>query len=143
MITPAVEALGLRLWGCEMIRHGKHSELWVYIEGRDGGVTLDECAAVSRQIAALFDVEDPIPGFYQLQVSSPGLDRVLFKPEQYQLYLGHEVKVRTRIAIENRRNYKGVLVAADDTQITLDCGEGATIPIQFNQIEKAQLVPKF
>lgn len=143
MITPAVEALGLRLWGCEMIRHGKRSELWVYIEGQDGGVTLDECAAASRQIAALLDVEDPIPGFYQLQVSSPGLDRILFKPEQYQLYLGHEVKIRTRMAIENRRNYKGVLVAANDAEVILNCDQSVMTPIPFNQIEKAQLVPKF
>jgi ribosome maturation factor RimP len=143
IITPAVEALGLKLWGCEMIRHGKRTELWVYVEGKDGGVTLDECAAVSRQIGAQFDVEDPIPGFYQLQVSSPGLDRVLFKPEQYQQYIASDVKVRTRLAVDGRRNFTGVLVAADETQIIMKCDQDEEIQIKFNQIEKAQLVPKF
>lgn len=143
MIAPAVEALGLELWGCEMIRHGKQAELWVYVEGKDGKVTLDECAAASRQIASLLDVEDPIPGFYKLQVSSPGLDRVLFKPHHYHNYLGSEVKVRTRVARDGRRNFTGVLTAADDTEISLDCGQDGTIQLQFNQIEKAQLVPKF
>ncbi len=143
IIAPAVEALGLELWGCEMIRHGKRTELWVYVEGKNGGVTLDECAAVSRQIGAQFDVEDPIPGCYQLQVSSPGLDRVLFKPEQYQAYLGNQIKLRTRLAIDERRNFTGVLTAADDTRIILKPDQGNEIQIQFNQIEKAQLVPKF
>lgn len=143
IIAPAVEALDLELWGCEMIRHGKQSELWVYIEGKNGNVTLDECATASRQIASILDVEDPIPGFYKLQVSSPGLDRVLFKPEQYQQYLGSDVKVRTRVAQEGRRNFRGVLVAADETHISVDCGADGTVRLEFNQIEKAQLVPKF
>jgi ribosome maturation factor RimP len=143
IITPAVEALGLELWGCEIIRHSKHSEVWVYVEGKDGGVTLDQCAAVSRQIGSLLDVEDPISGAYQLQVSSPGIDRILFNPKQYQHYLGKEVKVRLRSALNGQRNYRGVLAAADDTQITLNCGQDEQINIQFNQIEKAQLVPKF
>ena len=143
MIAPAVEALGLELWGCEMIRHGKQTELWVYVEGKSGNITLDECATASRQIASLLDVEDPIPGFYKLQVSSPGLDRILFKPHHYQSYLGSEVKIRTRVARDGRRNFKGVLTAADDTQISIDCGQDGMVQLQFNQIEKAQLVPKF
>ena len=143
IITPAVEALELELWGCEMIRHGKQSELWVYVEGKQGNVTVDECAAVSRQIAAQLDVEDPIAGSYQLQVSSPGIDRILFKPEHYQLYLGALIKMRLRTAIAGQKNFKGVLIAADDTQVTLMCDQNKEIQIQFNQIEKAQLVPKF
>lgn len=143
IITPAVEALGLELWGCEIIRHGKYSELWVYVEGKNGSVTLDECAAVSRQIGSLLDVEDPISGSYQLQVSSPGLDRILFKPEQYQHYIGEDVKLRLRAAHDGQRNFKGVLVAADDTQVVVNCDQDKQITLQFNQIEKAQLVPKF
>lgn len=140
---PAVEALGLSLWGCEMVRHGKVTELWVYVKGKEGGVTLDECAAVSRQISALFSVEHPTLEFNHLQVSSPGLDRTFFKPEQYQRYLGRELKVRTRAAMDDRRNYKGILVASDDQGISLDCGQSEVVSIQFNQIEKAQLVPQF
>src|SRR3990167_11324165 len=87
IIFPAVEALGFELWGYELLRHGTRTEFWVYVDS-ERGVTLDECAEVSRQISAVLDVEDPIVERYQLQVSSPGMDRRFFKPEQYQRYLG-------------------------------------------------------
>ena len=142
IIEPAVAALDLQLWGCEVLRQGKHSELRVYVEG-DNGVTLDQCADVSRQVAAILDVEDPISGAYQLQVSSPGLDRTLFEPAQYTAYVGQQIKVRTRVATEGKRNHVGVLLEVSDAGIRLQCRADEPMQLQFNQIEKAQLVPEF
>ncbi|PHQ79923.1 MAG: ribosome maturation factor RimP [Coxiella sp. (in: Bacteria)] len=141
IITPAIEALGLELWGCELLRHAKKTELWVYVEGKNG-ITLGECARVSRQVSAVLDVEDPISSAYQLQVSSPGMDRILFKPEQYQRYLNTKLKVRMRVALDGKRNFNGVLVAADAEKITMQCGQDDEVQLQFNQIEKAQVVPE-
>ncbi len=140
IIEPAVEALGLEFWGCELIRHGKSSELWVYVES-ENGVTVDQCAEVSRQVGSVLDVEDPISGTYQLQVSSPGLDRVLFKAEQYKAYIGEKVKVKTRVVLADRRNFTGVLIAADDDQIILRCDQADDIQLLYSQIEKAQVIP--
>lgn len=140
IIEPAVEALGLEFWGCELIRHGKSSELWVYVES-DKGVTVDQCASVSRQVSSVLDVEDPISGAYQLQVSSPGLDRVLFKPEQYMPYIGNKIKVKTRVMLADRRNFTGVLIAADEDKIILQCDQDDEIQLLYSQIEKAQVIP--
>lgn len=138
IILPAVEALGVELWGYELLRHGTRTELWIYVES-DTGVTLDQCAQVSRQVSSVFDVEDPIAERYQLHVSSPGMDRQFFKPEQYQRYVGKTIKVRLRMARDGQRNFSGPLLAADDQKIVLQCGEDQ-IQIKFDEIDKAHLV---
>lgn len=141
MISPAIDALGLELWGCELIRHGKQTELWVYIEGPGGtAVTIDQCATASRQISAILDVEDPISSAYQLQVSSPGMDRVLFTPSQYQRYLQHKLKVQTRVLIEGQRNFTGTLQAVNDNEITMQYDQDKSVQLPFNQIDKARLI---
>lgn len=141
IITPALEALGLELWGTEILRHGKQTELWVYVEGPEGSnIDIDQCAKASRQISAILDVEDPISGAYQLQVSTPGMDRRFFRPEQYARFIGQKIKVQLRLAIQERKNFVGILTAADDEKLELDCGEGEMVQLQFNQIDKARLV---
>ncbi len=82
MLEPTVEALGFDLWGVEYLSQGRHSVLRVYIE-HEKGISVDDCAAVSEQVSGVLDVEDPITGEYTLEVSSPGMDRLLFKLEQY------------------------------------------------------------
>ena len=139
IILPAVEALGVELWGYELLRHGTRTEFWVYVDS-ETGVTLDQCAEVSRQISAVLDVEDPITERYQLQVSSPGMDRRFFKPEQYQRYLGKKIKVRLRMARNGTRNFSGILLTADDKKIVLQCSPEDHIELEFDQIEKAHLV---
>jgi ribosome maturation factor RimP len=139
MVTPAIEALGLELWGCEYISAGKDSTLRIYIERAQVGVTVDDCSRASRQISAILDVEDPITSAYMLEVSSPGLDRLFFKPEQYPPYVGKKVNVRTRAPILGRRKFKGELVEVNDTQIEVEV-DGEVYPIPFNTIDKASLV---
>jgi len=81
MLETTVEALGFELWGVEYLSQGRHSVLRIYIES-ENGITVDDCAAVSEQVGSVLDVEDPVTGEYTLEVSSPGMDRLLFKLAQ-------------------------------------------------------------
>ncbi|MBN3564734.1 MULTISPECIES: ribosome maturation factor RimP [Aliamphritea] len=141
LIEPSVVALGLELWGIEMLSQGRQSMLRVYIDS-ENGVGVDDCANVSRQISGVLDVEDPISGEYTLEVSSPGMDRPLFKLSQYQDYIGHVVQLRLRMPFDGRRKFKGVLNGIEDEDIVLvvDADE-YLLPI--DHIEKANIVPQF
>ncbi|MGB5446633.1 MAG: ribosome maturation factor RimP [Psychromonas sp.] len=141
MLTPSVEDLGYELVGIEYIRAGKHSTLRVYID-QEKGILVDDCAAVSRQVSAIMDVEDPITNEYTLEVSSPGLDRPLFKAAHYQTFAGEEVKVQLRMPVQNRRRWKGVIVSAEDEIICLNV-DGKEERFALSNIQKANIVPKF
>jgi len=141
MLAPSVEDLGYELVGIEYIRAGKHSTLRVYID-QDEGILVDDCAAVSRQVSAIMDVEDPITNEYTLEVSSPGMNRPLFKAEHYQTFSGDEVKIQLRMPIQNRRRWKGVIVSAEDGIICLNV-DGREERFALSNIQKANIVPKF
>ncbi|QGX89124.1 ribosome maturation factor RimP [Escherichia coli] len=104
MITAPVEALGFELVGIEFIR-GRTSTLRIYIDSEDG-INVDDCADVSHQVSAVLDVEDPITVAYNLEVSSPGLDRPLFTAEHYARFVGEEVTLVLRMAVQNRRKWQ-------------------------------------
>lgn len=137
LISSTVQALGVELWGVEYIAQGRNSVLRVYID-HDDGIAVDDCEKVSRQVSALLDVEDPVSGEYVLEVSSPGLDRPLFTPEQYERYTGSEITVRLRSPLDGRRKFKGVIRAVSTDQVTLDC-EGVCVELPLTQVEKARL----
>lgn len=139
LVTPAIEALGMTLWGCEYIAAGKDSTLRIYIDRPDVGVNVDDCALASRQISAIMDVEDPISSAYYLEVSSPGLDRPFFKPEQYPAYVNKTVNVRTRTPEMGRRKFKGKLVEVQAEQILVEV-DREVYEIPFSNIDKANLV---
>jgi ribosome maturation factor RimP len=141
MLAPSVEDLGYELVGIEYIRAGKHSTLRVYID-QDKGILVEDCAAVSRQVSAIMDVEDPITNEYTLEVSSPGLDRPLFKAAHYQTFAGEEVKIQLRMPIQNRRRWKGVIVSAEDEIVCLNV-DGREERFALSNIQKANIVPKF
>jgi len=138
LITPTVEALGLVLWGIEHGSQGKYSLLRIYIDSEEG-ITIDDCERVSRQVSAILDVEDPISGEYTLEVSSPGVDRPLFSEEQFALYLGEEVSVRTRGPIEGRRKFKGIIAEVSDGTVVLTI-DGENYQLPHAEIDKAALV---
>jgi ribosome maturation factor RimP len=141
MLAPSVEDLGYELVGIEYIRAGKHSTLRVYID-QDKGILVEDCAAVSRQVSAIMDVEDPITNEYTLEVSSPGLDRPLFKAAHYQTFAGEEVKIQLRMPIQNRRRWKGIIVSAEDEIVCLNV-DGREERFALSNIQKANIVPKF
>ncbi|MEX0619922.1 MAG: ribosome maturation factor RimP [Pseudohongiellaceae bacterium] len=138
LITPTVEALGLELWGVEYLPQRGHSLLRVYIEEHEKGVTVEDCEKASRQISALLDVEDPIAGEYTLEVSSPGLDRPLFTPNQYRNYIGTEINLRLRSAIDRRRNFKGKIISVEAGSVTLMV-DGTEHSLPFDAVEKANI----
>jgi ribosome maturation factor RimP len=141
LVTGAVEAEGYELVHVEFIPRGASSLLRVYID-RPGGVTLDDCQRVSRHIGVLLDVEDVIPHQYVLEVSSPGIERPLFKESDYSRFAGKEIRLGTFQKIEGRKNFVGVLRGIDQGVVELD-SEGAIYRIPFSQIRKANLVYRF
>ena len=141
MFEPVVEAMGYQLWGLEYLPQGRHSLLRIYID-KEGGIDVEDCAEVSHQLSGLLDVEDPISGEYTLEVSSPGLDRPLFTPEQFKAYIGQQAKVRLKQAFDNRKNFTGVIKGVEDDEIILGVGEeDYTLPIEA--IDKANIVTQF
>lgn len=138
LIEPTVQALDLELWGVEHASQGKYSVLRIFIE-REAGVTIDDCERVSRQVSAIFDVEEPIAGEYTLEVSSPGMDRLLFTPQQFQRYRGEEVSVRMRTPVDGRRKFKGRLTDVVDDIIHMQV-DGSDFELPHGDIEKANIV---
>jgi ribosome maturation factor RimP len=143
LVEPVVIGLGLELWGVDMIVQGRSKTLCVYIERDDeAGIGVEDCEAVSRQLSSLFDVEDPITGEYTLEVSSPGLDRPLFKTAHYALYVGETVKIKLRSAFDGRRNYRGLIRAVENDEVFVEVdGHEYILPVET--IEKANIVPRF
>ncbi|CAK9883790.1 MAG: Ribosome maturation factor RimP [Candidatus Erwinia impunctatus] len=140
LISAPVEALGYELVGIEFVR-GRTSTLRIYIDS-ENGITVDDCADVSHQVSAVFDVEDPITVAYNLEVSSPGLDRPLFTAAHYASFIGHEVSLVLCIAVQNRRKWQGIIKAVQGEMITVAV-EGKDDVFALSNIQKANLVPHF
>jgi ribosome maturation factor RimP len=140
LLEPIIEAMGFELWGLEYVSAGKHSLLRLYIES-ENGITVDDCAAVSDQASGVLDVEDPISGEYTLEVSSPGMDRLLFKLDQYPAYRGETIELRLRTAFEGRRRFKGILqgIEGDEVVVLVDDHE---FLLPHEAIEKARIQPR-
>lgn len=138
LIKSVVEGLDFQLWGYEYRPQSESALLRIFIEN-EGGVSIDNCTQVSRQVGAALDVDDLIPVAYILEVSSPGIDRVLFSKDQYEAYIGEDLKVRTRTPIDGRRNFRGSLVSVNDTHITVDV-DNESFEIPFDIIDRARLV---
>jgi ribosome maturation factor RimP len=138
LINSTVTGLGFQLWGYEYRPHSESALLRIFIE-KEGGISIDNCTQVSRQIGAVLDVEDLIPVAYILEVSSPGIDRVLFTPEQYRGYINDQVKVRTRSPIEGRRNFRGSIETVTETHVSVKV-DNETFEIPFDVIDRARLV---
>ena len=141
MLAPTIAALGYEFWGLEYFTHGSQAVLRVFIDKADG-ISVDDCALVSRQVSAVLDVEDPIASEYTLEVSSPGMDRPLFTLEQFRLYIGEQVKIRLRMPFEGRRNFNGRLVGVEDEDIVIAVDEHEYL-LPHDSIDKAHVVPTF
>ena len=139
MIEPTIERLGYELTDLEARLSGQGGLLRLTID-KPEGIDLDDCEKVSHAVSALLDVEDPVPGNYNLEVSSPGLDRKLTKVEHFQRFEGETLKVTMRFPIEGRRRFRGTLVSSDDESIVVEVdGESHSLPLTM--IDTARLVP--
>ena len=141
LLEPVIAGLGYELVEIEYQPSLKHGILRIYID-QERGIGLEDCKQVSEQVSALLDVEDPITGHYDLEVSSPGLDRPLRKIEDYQRFTGEIARIRLGMPIGGQRNFKGRLAGVEDDAVRLDYENGqVTLPLA--SIEKARLVPDF
>jgi len=147
LVRSVVEPLGYELVGVEYFQRGKQDAvLRVYIDhlgaARTQGITLDDCGRVSHQLSGILDVEDPIVGHYDLEVSSPGLDRPLFTAEHFERFRGQKVRIKVATKLESRRNFEGQIAGLKQELVLLRVdGEIQEIPLA--KIESARLVPEF
>ena len=142
-INPIVIDMGYELLGIEYVASGKHSVLRLYIDSEEG-VGVNDCETVSRQVSAIMDVEEPITGQYNLEVSSPGIERPLFVISHYQRFLGHDVCLRTYRPIDGRRNFTGSIGSVGESSNTIELvTELGSVTLEIDLIEKANLVAHF
>lgn len=147
LVRSVVEPMGYELVGVDYFRHGKHrGVLRVYIDHLNGvrteGITLDDCSAVSHQLSGVLDVEDPIAGHYDLEVSSPGLDRPLFTAEHFERFRGRNVRIRLTVKLDGQRNFEGRIAGLRQELVLLGVAdECREIPLSL--VESARLVPEF
>ena len=139
LLRPVVTDMGYVCWGIELLRQGRGALLRIYIDSGDG-VTLEDCARVSNRVSGILDVEDPIAGEYLLEVSSPGLDRLLFNREQYQQYIGETVKVRLSGMVDNRKRIIGRIEGVTGETLVLN-ESGREFQIPLGEIDRARLCP--
>jgi ribosome maturation factor RimP len=142
MLAPTVAALGFELLGVEYAPSTGNSLVRLYIEVPDRPVGIEDCEAVSREVSALLDVEDPIPGEYNLEVSSPGIDRPLFGAAQFARFVGEQAKLSLRIPQEGRRRLQGRIARVEGNTVVI-AEEKAEYAVAEANIEKARLVPDF
>ena len=159
LITPAVQACDVNLWGIEFIPQGKRSLLRIYIDkdvaenaepvlNEDGeleqgrGIGVQDCVRVTQQVGAILDVHDPISGEYALEVSSPGWDRPFFQLAQLQNYIGQQIALRLISAVENRRKFQAKLIAVDleNEFIQVEVEKQQVLEIDSNNVDKANLI---
>ncbi|GJM06610.1 MAG: ribosome maturation factor RimP [marine bacterium B5-7] len=138
LLQTASETVALSLWGHEFVQEDGQRILRVYVD-KPGGVDLDDCARASRQMSRLLDVEEALEGRFNLEVSSPGIERPLFNVAQYTQFLGEMIAIKTQEPLDKRRRFKGVLRTVDETQVTMDI-DGQSFTIPFAMIDKAHAV---
>jgi ribosome maturation factor RimP len=139
LLEPTVERLGYELSDLDVRLGGKGGLLRLTID-KPEGISLDDCEKVSRAVSALLDVEDPVKSEYNLEVSSPGLDRKLTKVQHFQRFKGETLKVTMRFPLEGRRRFRGTLLSSDDKNIVVEVdGESHSLPLSM--IDTARLVP--
>ena len=138
LFAPIIEGLGYSLWGVELRSSQKHAHVKIFID-HDDGITVDDCSEVSHQISGVLDVEDPISVAYTLEVSSPGVERPLMKLEHYKKYIGNIIKVRLSWAVNERKNYLGMLKNVSDDEIVMEVDQ-QKVEFPFNAVKRANLI---
>ena len=138
IITPVIEDMGFELVRVRLMG-GKTATLQIMAEKPDGGIEVDDCAAISTAVSATLDVEDPIEDQYTLEVSSPGIDRPLTRLKDFDAWDGHVAKIETTEMIDGRKRFKGVLAGTEDGEVLIEIDEG-TIGLNFDWLADAKLV---
>lgn len=144
LVAGPVAGFGLEVWGVQYMPRSGSSLVRLYIDHPDREVTVDDCEAVSREVAAQFDVEDPIAGQYTLEVSSPGLDRPFFRAAQLARFVGERVEASLHAPVDGRRRFQGVIAAVDGERISLVLDDdGGDFSFDFAQAARVRLKPDY
>ena len=141
IIEPSLLAMGYGVVQIRMREGSGHRTLQIMAERSDGrAMTVDDCADISRNVSALLDVEDPIPGAYTLEVSSPGIDRPLIKRADFERFKGYDAKVETKLPLEGRRRFKGKLAGVEGDDIRIQPKDAPEARIPLSNLQSAKLV---
>jgi ribosome maturation factor RimP len=140
LLEPPIRMMGFELVELECKLGGRQGLLRIYIDG-PGGITLEHCEQVSKQVSGLLDVEDPIPGSYVLEVSSPGIDRPLRTEGHFRHFAGQRVRIELDAPLQGRKRYKGVLLGIEQGVVSVDL-DGTVHELPFDRIVKARLAPE-
>ena len=140
LIETTVVSLGYELVDVEMSPRGRTVRVFIDLPGDDKGIDVEDCAKVSNQLSRVFEVENI--DFDHLEISSPGLDRVVKKAADFERFAGQDIQVKVRIPHAGRRNFQGELLGCKDGKVGLRL-EKDDVELEFNNIEKARLVPRF
>ena len=140
LLETTVVGLGYELVDIEMSPRGRTIRIFIDLPGKENGVDVDDCALVSNQLSRLLDVENV--DYDRLEISSPGLDRVVKKEEDFARFAGQDIQIKLRIPQGGRRNFQGELLGCKDGKVGLRLEKDA-VELEFNNIEKARLVPRF
>ncbi|MFA7468403.1 MAG: ribosome maturation factor RimP [Desulfotomaculaceae bacterium] len=141
LIAPGLDGMGIELVDIQYVREGGQWFLRLFID-QPGGIGLEDCQRVSEYVDPLLDEHDPVPHAYTLEVSSPGIERPLKKPADYERFTGRQISLNTFVPVAGRRKFKGVLMAASNHSVTLEA-DGNNIVIPMKQVASARLVAEF
>lgn len=137
-MVPILDSLGLELFDLSFQKAGRHHALRIFIDKKDG-VTIDDCQRASREISAILDMKDPVPGTYSLEVSSPGINRPIRDRQDYQRYIGSKIKVRLFTHISNQKTFIGINRGLEEETLRLEVAPDQEILIPVNDVAKANL----
>ncbi|MFC4271874.1 ribosome maturation factor RimP [Sneathiella chungangensis] len=139
LITPSLNDMGYELVRVRLTGSDR-KVLQIMAEKPDGTMTIAGCTEVSEMVSALLDVEDPIQGAYELEVSSPGIDRPLTRPKDFERWAGFEAKVELEQAVEGQRRYRGKLLGLKDELVLMQADDGGRLELPFSEVRKAKLI---
>ncbi len=142
MVDRVATSEGMELVDVELHGRGPATTLRIFLD-KPEGITHKDCQVVSQQVGALLDVEDLLDSRYTLEVSSPGLDRKLVKPADYQRFAGRQINLALKVAREGRRRFRGLLLGMEKEAVRVDIGDGQVVSFEYGEIEKANLVAEF
>lgn len=140
LVQPALQGEAVELVDLRFVQEGGRWVLRFYLD-KAGGISLDDCERLSGRIGAVLDMEDAVPGSYSLEVSSPGLDRVLKREADFARFAGHRVKVRLREGLDGQRNFRGTLKGASGGTVSIDFG-GRELSFPLSDVAEARLDPE-
>ena len=139
IFEPVIQSMGYELVGIEFVGSTQHGTLRVYID-HENGIGVDDCVAISHQLSGILDVEEPIQQAFDLEVSSPGINRPLFKARDYEQFSGHSAKIKMLVAVDGRKNFKGELQGVVDSKTVLIMVDNESYELPISDIAKANLV---